>query len=168
MNSNSKGTSSMTYSEWSAEHSKKVAAIYGSLRDKSPEAVYQYFMYDNMRKNEPDFCPLYKSNTRCHNMKDLNCFQCACPHFKVVDNPAPDIQGYITESICTINSRFSAVFTTGNVKHCDCSKCDIPHTKASTLKALQSAKESTQDSSSFLEHLRSYQLWTIFGKFKLF
>jgi len=157
----------MTYSEWSAGHSKKVAAVYGSLRDKSPEAVYQYFMYDNMRKNEPDFCPLYRSNTRCHDMKNLNCFQCACPHFKVVDNPAPDIQGYITESICTINSRFSAVFTTGLIKHCDCSKCDIPHTRPSTLKALQPPAQ-VNDSSSFLEHLRNYQLWTIFGKFKLF
>jgi len=160
-------SSKMTYKDWSETNNKKVSAIYGSLRDKSPEAVYQYFMYDNMRKNEPDFCVLYNTHSKCHTMPDLNCFQCACPHFKVIDNPVPDKQGYITASVCMINSRFSNVFTTSKVKHCDCTNCEIPHTKASTLKALQPA-ESVNDSSSFLEHLRSYQLWTIFGKFKLF
>ena len=50
------------------------------LEDKTTDEVIEYFKFENMVKNEPDFCPLYKDNKKCHDMEDLNCYLCACPN----------------------------------------------------------------------------------------
>jgi len=36
----------------------------------SDDEIIKYFSYDNMVKNELDFCPLYKDNKKCHNIED--------------------------------------------------------------------------------------------------
>jgi len=71
----------MTYSEWTQEHAKKHEKILEKLKNKSDDEVIRYFEYENMQKNEVDFCLLYKDNKKCHDVENLNCYLCACPHF---------------------------------------------------------------------------------------
>ena len=56
-----------------------------TLTELSDEEVIAYFKFENMVKKEPDFCPLYKDNKKCHDMKELNCYLCACPNFRFDD-----------------------------------------------------------------------------------
>lgn len=56
------------------------------LEGNTKQEIIEYFRFENMVKNEPDFCPLYKDNKKCHDMEDLNCYLCACPHFRFDDN----------------------------------------------------------------------------------
>ena len=62
-----------------------VAKVGLGEENKNNEAIIEYFKYDNMKKNEPDFCPLYNLNKKCHEMEDLNCYLCACSYFRFND-----------------------------------------------------------------------------------
>jgi hypothetical protein len=61
----------MSYKDWFLKHGKKHQAIMSKLAHLSDDEVLRYFRFDNMVKNEPDFCPLYKENKQCHEMEDL-------------------------------------------------------------------------------------------------
>jgi len=120
----------MTYSEWVEEHSKKHQKILEKLKDKSDEEIIEYFDYENMRKNEEDFCLLYKDNKKCHDMDDLNCYLCACPHFRFKDEMGfEQKEGKTVFSYCSINAKKGKQFVSEDAIHHDCSDCFIPHKK---------------------------------------
>ena len=76
----------MEFKEWTIQHDRKKNAILKKLEGKTQDEKMEYFLFDNMVKNEPEFCPLYDTETKCHEYKDLNCFHCGCPHFKMSDD----------------------------------------------------------------------------------
>jgi len=118
----------MTFSEWVTAHNKRVDVILEKLKDSSVDEVFKYFNYDNMVEAEPDFCPLYKDNTKCHNVGSLNCLLCSCPFFKYSDNmPIHFDMGVKVMSVCTINAKDAGTFTNDRIQQCDCSGCLIPH-----------------------------------------
>jgi len=118
----------MTYDEWISKNNIDKNIILNKLKNLTKDEVIEYFNFENMVINEPNYCLLYKTNTKCHNIDKLNCYNCACPHFKY-DNTV--ING--VASICEINSKFASTYNEvsgDNIKiHCDCSNCTIPHNK---------------------------------------
>jgi Zn-finger protein len=108
----------LTYQEWHADHAKKHQKIMQKLSYLSDDEIIAYFDFDNMVKNEPDFCPLYKDNQKCHPMEKLNCYLCACPYFRVGE----------TKSYCDIDSENGgSMMAPDGYIHQDCSKCTVPH-----------------------------------------
>ena len=75
----------MSYKSWFLEHGNKHKAIMAKLTHLSDEEVIAYFRFENMVEKEPDFCPLYADNKKCHDMQALNCYLCACPNFRFDD-----------------------------------------------------------------------------------
>ena len=120
----------MTYNDWYDEHAKKHAAIMTKLKAKGLDEydIVQYFIFENMVKNEPDFCELYKTNTKCHEgMYELNCYMCGCPHFRFNKTPVLDADLEF-HSTCSINSkRGKRSIREEDQVHQDCSGCTIPH-----------------------------------------
>lgn len=110
----------MTYEKWQEEHQIKHKAILKKLEGKSLDEVINYFTYNSMQKNEPDYCPLYKENKKCHTMENLNCYFCACPEFRLE-------KGLHVKSSCAINSKYGSTCKVKNEVHQDCSDCIIPH-----------------------------------------
>jgi len=152
----------MTYQNWQEAHQRKRQTLQSSLeaRGLSKEEIIDYFSFDNMCEKEPDFCVLFLQKVKCHNVKELNCYLCACPYF-ILHEDQP------VQSSCGLGSKFAAHFTVDGNTHCDCTHCSIPHTSKCALK-FYTQDTPVKDSCSFLEHLRSFQLWDIFGKYKLF
>ena len=120
----------MSYNNWFNTHAEKHKAIMQKLKDLSMDEVIRYFRFENMLKNEPDFCPLYKKKTKCHEMKILNCYLCACPHFRFSDIGIKTKNTQIIYSRCDINAKDGAVFESKTALHQDCSKCLLPHREA--------------------------------------
>ncbi len=108
----------MSYQSWHKEHSLKHKKILDKLINLSDDEIIEYFDYDNMVKQEIDFCRLYKDNKKCHNIKKLNCYFCACPNFRVTN----------TKSYCNIDSKDGGIIKSKNFIHQDCSNCTVPHT----------------------------------------
>ena len=120
----------MSYQNWRKEHSKKHSLIIKKLSLLNDDEIIEYFRYENMQKNEPNFCPLYAKNTKCHDMENLNCYLCACPHFRFKDEVGfEEVSGKKLLSFCSINSKNGAIFETQDSIHQDCSNCKIPHKK---------------------------------------
>ena len=158
----------MTYAEWQTQQHEKRSKLHRKLLSWGmvPDQVVSYFNFDNMSKYETDYCGLYETKTKCHDIPSLNCYNCGCPYFKVIDNPQPDLQGNKVESICTINSSYSKIFTVNGIIHCDCSGCTIPHTVKSAKTHLE--KLEVSDTYSILELIRNFQLSDILGRLKVF
>lgn len=161
----------MTYKEWETSHELKLNTVLKKLSGVSIANTIEYFNFSNMLVMEPDFCPLYKTNTKCHDIEDLNCFFCACPHFKSSDSePFYMNNNVAVMSICSINAKQAGSFISGNIQQCDCSSCHIPHTKqviSAYLRRIMSQKE-VPNNYSFLDILRNYQLSGILGKWHIF
>lgn len=117
----------MSYSDWFNAHAKKHASIMKTLANLSKEQVIDYFQFDNLQQKESNFCPLFATNTKCHTMKKLNCYFCACPYFRFNDGAIEDASGNVIKSWCHINAREAKQFVDGNVIHLDCSECFIAH-----------------------------------------
>ena len=117
----------MSYSSWFQEHGEKHKAIMEKLTHLTPDEVIRYFRFDNMVEKEPDFCPLFKENKKCHDMKELNCYLCACPNFRFKDEGFRKMEGKMLYSACSINSKEGSRATYGDAMHQDCSKCAVPH-----------------------------------------
>ena len=114
----------MGYKEWFLNHGKKHKEIVDKLKDLSDDEVIEYFCWENMVKKELDFCPLYKDNKKCHDMKELNCYLCACSNFRF-DDEALEVKSH-----CNINSKDGKQLKTkSGVIHQDCSGCLVPHDK---------------------------------------
>ncbi|MCW8894594.1 MAG: hypothetical protein OQK48_02530 [Sulfurimonas sp.] len=120
----------MSYIEWFNEHANKHKKIVDKLlaRGLSEDEIIEYFDFDNMVKEENDFCPLYKEPVKCHDMEKLNCYLCACPHFRFNDEGVGKYNEYTILSKCDINN--GSKFANNGVIHQDCSKCTVPHHKA--------------------------------------
>ncbi len=117
----------MSYKNWFEEHSNKHKQLINKLKNKTVDEIIAYFDFDNMKKNEPDFCFLYKENKKCHEIENLNCYLCACPNFRFNDNGLKKIDEKTLFSYCSFNSKFSKEFVFENSVHQDCSDCLIPH-----------------------------------------
>jgi len=120
----------MTYIEWFESHGKKHQNIMKRLEALSDEEVLSYFRFENMVEKEVDFCHLYATNKKCHEMKDLNCYMCACPYFHFDDEGLEKKEEKTLYSICRIEAKEGREFVSENAIHQDCSGCEIPHKEA--------------------------------------
>ena len=108
----------MSYQSWHQEHAQKHKKLLEKLRGLSDDEIIKYFRFENMVVKEPDFCPLYKENKKCHDMENLNCYFCACPNFRVEEK----------KSTCAIKSKDGgSIKSPDGFIHQDCSKCTVPH-----------------------------------------
>ncbi|MCK5110961.1 MAG: hypothetical protein KAQ94_05520 [Arcobacteraceae bacterium] len=108
----------MSYKSWFENHAQKHQNIIDKLQDLSDDEIIEYFRYENMVLQEPDFCPLYKDNKKCHDMKDLNCYLCGCSNFRLTN----------IKSYCSINSKYGGTIEgKDGFIHQNCSACTIPH-----------------------------------------
>lgn len=117
----------MSYNSWFQQHGEKHQAILKKLTHLSSEEIIAYFRFENMLKHEPDFCPLYKEQKKCHDIPKLNCYLCACPHFRFNDEGLTEMYGKKLYSTCSINSKEGKRFIDDTAMHQDCSNCTIPH-----------------------------------------
>jgi len=119
----------MSYSSWFNAHAKKHKNIVQKLRlrDYTKEQIIEYFDFDNMVKMEKEFCPLYVENKKCHDMKQLNCYLCACPNFRFKDEGIEKVDEKTKYSFCSIDSKKGELSTYGDAIHQNCSGCDVPH-----------------------------------------
>ena len=120
----------MTYMEWFESHAKKHEEIMKTLTHLSDDEVIDYFIYENMQEKHPDFCPLYADNTKCHDMEALNCYFCACNHFRFSDDGLREEGNKTVYSSCSIDAKEGKRFESEGAIHQDCSDCLIPHKKA--------------------------------------
>ena len=121
----------MGYEDWFTTHADKHKKIIEKLLRKnfSKEQIIEYFDFDNMKKEEIEFCPLYKEDKKCHDMESLNCYLCACPNFRFSDDGIEKTEDATQYSFCDINSKDGVQATYGEAVHQDCSKCSVPHHK---------------------------------------
>lgn len=123
----------MAYENWFESHAKKHQALLLQLQHAGMmgEELVGYFVYENMARKERAFCPLYASGKKCHAKEYLNCYLCACPHFRFNDKGLHVKEnGVVVKSVCAVNSRFAKQFVHEGTEHLDCSDCSLPHTKA--------------------------------------
>ena len=120
----------MSYSTWFTAHGDKHKKIMQKLTTLSDDEVVAYFRFENMVEKEPDFCPLYKENKKCHEIEILNCYLCACPNFRFDDDGISKKESRTIYSICNIDSKDGDIFQTEEAIHQDCSGCLIPHREA--------------------------------------
>ncbi len=120
----------MSYESWFNEFATKHKAIVDKLinNDFSKDEIVEYFDFDNMVKEENDFCPLYKKNKKCHDMEELNCYLCACPNFRFNDEGIKIYNGKKILSECEINN--GEKLLAEDKIHQNCSKCTVPHHKS--------------------------------------
>ncbi len=121
----------MSYHNWFEEHAQKHGHIVKKLlhKDFTQEDIIEYFDFDNMKIHEPDFCPLYAQNKKCHDLKELNCYLCACPNFRFDDSGFTKQKDVTQFSFCDIDSKDGKQAVYGNAIHQDCSGCTVPHHK---------------------------------------
>lgn len=123
----------MTYLTWFHEHNTKHQVVMHKLHKLgyTKEQVIEYFNYENMKEKQPNFCLLYTENKKCHDMPNLNCFLCGCPHFRSSDDGLYHNESITFMSTCSIKSQYMGFFISEEAKeaHLDCSACKLPHTK---------------------------------------
>ncbi|MFA7083185.1 MAG: hypothetical protein WC141_01480 [Arcobacteraceae bacterium] len=117
----------MSYRKWFEQHALKHAAIMEKLHDKSDDEVIAYFDFDNMKKQELEFCPLYAKNKKCHEMESLNCYLCACPSFRFDDRGFKEVEDKTLFSYCAIESVDGQKFEGDGIIHQNCEGCLVPH-----------------------------------------
>ena len=122
----------MGYSDWVERHGQKHKKIVEKLLSKgySKEMIIEYFDFENMKHKEPDFCPLYAKDKKCHDIESLNCYLCSCPNFRFNDNGIKQIKEKIQYSYCSIDSKDGKQGVYGTKIHQDCTQCSVPHHKA--------------------------------------
>ena len=121
----------MSYTSWFEEHAGKHAKIVAKLLAKGydKESIIDYFDFENMCEKERDFCPLYEKKQKCHEMKELNCYLCACPNFRFSDEGIDEVEGKIRYSFCAVASQDGKAGVFGEAIHQDCSGCVVPHSR---------------------------------------
>ena len=120
----------MSYSSWFQAHGEKHKEIVDRLSHLSDDEIIEYFRFDNMVEKEPNFCPLYKDNRKCHESEELNCYLCACPNFRFKDEGFERIEERMLYSKCDINSKDGSEYKSDEAIHQNCSGCFIPHSEA--------------------------------------
>jgi len=121
----------VSYNNWLREHGEKHKKIVKKLlRDGlTQEAIIEYFDFESMKTKEPDFCPLYAEDKKCHDMESLNCYLCSCPNFRFSDDGIKSVERKTQYSYCNIDSKDGKQGVYGDKIHQDCSRCQVPHTK---------------------------------------
>jgi hypothetical protein len=119
----------MSYQKWFEEHGTKHKVIVNKLTKQGldKKQIIDYFDFENMVKMENDFCPLYAENKKCHDMKTLNCYLCACPNFRFNDAGFEKQEDKTLFSYCDIESKDGKPGVYGDAIHQDCSGCGVPH-----------------------------------------
>ena len=117
----------MGYLSWLQAHGEKHKAIIDKLTTLSDNEVIAYFKFENMVEKEPDFCPLYKENKKCHDMKELNCYLCACPNFRFDDKGFKKVENKTLYSTCNIESKDGSQYISDDAIHQNCAGCGVPH-----------------------------------------
>jgi len=119
----------MAYKEWYGKHAQKHKLIVKKLleKDYTQVQILEYFDFENMKKEEFDFCPLYAKDKKCHNIEKLNCYLCACPNFRFNDKGITQVDNATQFSFCAIDSKDGRQGVYGEKIHQDCSKCSVPH-----------------------------------------
>ena len=120
----------MSYQLWFQKHGEKHRNILNKLEHLSDDELIHYFRFDNMVKSEPDFCPLYKDNKRCHDNLALNCYFCACPNFRFDDQGFEEIGKQKLFSFCSIDSKDGDQYKSEDSIHQNCAGCFVPHSEA--------------------------------------
>jgi len=120
----------MSYKSWFQSHAQKHKEIVDRLSHLDDNKLIEYFRYENMVKKEPDFCPLYKDNKKCHKIKNLNCYLCACPNFRFNDNGFKKEENRTLFSYCNIESKKGTQYKSESAIHQNCVECFIPHNEA--------------------------------------
>ena len=120
----------MSYSQWVQEHGAKHKKIIKRLQHLTDDELIEYFRFNNMVKNEPDFCPLYAKNKRCHENKELNCYFCACPNFRFNDSGFDKIESRTLFSYCSIESKDGTQYKSESAIHQNCADCFVPHSES--------------------------------------
>ena len=145
----------MTFKDWEDNHNKKVNKILDKIKGYSEEEIIEYFDFDNMVLHEPEFCPLYETNTKCHNIKNLSCLFCGCPYFKKSDDKPfyTREDGVKIMSSCQIGAKNASVFIHEGVGQCDCTNCTVPHNESFVKKYFHS-----DGILNSLERVREYQI----------
>lgn len=111
-------------------HFHKHKLIIGKLKAEglTKEQIIDYFDFDNMVEKEPGFCKLYKHKQKCHDIEKLNCYLCACPHFRFSDEGiSEDEEERTLYSTCSIDAKDGKPFYAESAIHHDCSGCSLPH-----------------------------------------
>lgn len=119
----------MSYKSWFDTHAQKHKKIIDKLSHLSDDEVIEYFVFENMVKKEPDFCPLYKDNKKCHDTTELNCYLCACPNFRFDDESRHKQDNKTLFSFCSIESKDGDQYIGEDAIHQNCSACLVPHKK---------------------------------------
>ena len=119
----------MSYKSWFDKHASKHKKIVDRLvkENYSKDQIIEYFEFDNMVKNENDFCPLYADNKKCHDVQELNCYLCACPNFRFSDDGIEKVGDKTKYSFCSIDSKDGEAGVYGDAIHQNCSNCTVPH-----------------------------------------
>jgi Zn-finger protein len=120
----------MSYSSWFQAHGEKHKKIIDKLSHFSDNELIKYFRFDNMVKHEPDFCPLYAKNKKCHDNEELNCYFCACPNFRFKDEGFETIEERTLFSTCNIDSQDGSQYISDTAIHQNCAGCFIPHSES--------------------------------------
>jgi hypothetical protein len=109
------------YQKWLDEHRAKVEAVIQKHKLDGEDEINLFFEYDNLKAQEPEFCPLFALNQKCHDITPLNCYGCNCPHFRF-DDEAERIKSW-----CEVKSKQGKQYFFEEEIHQDCSGCTIPH-----------------------------------------
>lgn len=117
----------MSYIKWFQTHSQKHSHILKKLKNLSKTEIIDYFEFENLSKQEQNFCPLFSEAQKCHNSENLNCYLCGCPNFRVYKNPKRLKSGKLLYSYCKIESKDGKKVEFKNQVHQDCSRCNTPH-----------------------------------------
>lgn len=120
----------MSYGDWFQQHGTKHKKIIEKLKHLSDDELISYFRFDNMVKHEPDFCPLYKENKKCHDNEALNCYFCACPNFRFNDEGFEIQEKRTLFSYCNIDSKDGDQYIMDDAIHQNCAACFVPHSEA--------------------------------------
>ena len=114
----------MSYQRWFNKHANKHKKIVQKLQTDDIDEILEYFSYNNLKEKEPDFCPLFAQDKKCHDIENLNCYFCGCPLFRFDD------KAEVVKSRCEINSKFGREIQSNGIVHQDCSFCLLPHKKS--------------------------------------
>jgi len=122
--------------KWYVEFAVKRMKILKKYNLKTAYDVANFFIKSNLMEKEPDFCPLFKSCKKCHDIPDdeLNCFFCACPYydFDKWDEDKKEFGGCLVHSKIGFRNEYG---------YWDCSECVAVHRKVFVKTILETNSE---------------------------